>query len=289
VTAAGGLWAALVALGHPPSIPPPDAPPVAESFPSLAAAVTTFLGDATGVVAFGELHQTAQTAGLRSTLARFTDEIWPVIAPRTAHLIVETWVSTGSCGQAEKQVTAEVARATERPAETENEIVRLLRRAKELGVAPHVLEVGCAEYRLLAGSGGGLDYDRLLTITGEHLGRAIGQALAHPHPTAAPSAAPSAGPSASDRTLVVVYGGALHNDLHPDPTLARYTFGPAIDALTNGAYREIDLYLPELVRTLPALRGEPWYRVWRRARPGAGAVMLRRSARSAVILPASPG
>jgi hypothetical protein len=275
VTTAVGLWAALVALGHPPWIPPPDAPPVAESFPSVAAAVTTFLGDATGVVAFGELHQTAQTAGLRSTLARFTDEILPVIAPRTAHLIVETWVSNGNCGQAEKQVTAEVARTTERPAETENEIVRLLRRAKELGVAPHVLDVGCAEYRLLVGAGGGLDYDRLLTITGEHLGRAIGQALALPRPPARP--------------LVVVYGGALHNDLRPDPTLARYSFGPGIDALTNGAYREIDLYLPELVRTLPALRGEPWYRVWRRARPGPGAVMIRRSARSAIILPTSPG
>ncbi len=272
MTAAAGLCAALVALGHSPWIPPPDAPPVAESFPSAAAAVTTFLGDATGVVAFGELHQTAKTAGVRSTLARFTDEILPAIAPRAAHLIVETWVSSGSCGEPEKHVTAEVARTTERPAETENEIVRLLRRAKELGVAPHVLDVGCREYASLVGAGGGVDYDRLLTITGQHLGRAIQQALALPRPP--------------DRPLVIVYGGALHNDLHPDPAMAGYSFGPAIDALTNGAYREIDLYLPELVRTLPALRGEPWYRVWRRVRGVPAAVMIRRGPRSAIVLPA---
>ena len=270
MTIAVGFCAAFVALAHPPWFPPPGTPPVAESFPSVAAAVTTFLGDATGVVAFGELHQTAKTAGVRSTLAWFTDEILPAIAPRAAHLIVETWVSSGSCGEPEKHVTGEVTRTTERPAETENEIVRLLRRAKELGVAPHVLDVGCREYQSLVGAGGGVDYDRLLTITGQHLGRAIEQALALPR--------------AADRPLVIVYGGALHNDLRPDPALARYSFGPAIDALTNGAYREIDVYVPELVRTLPSLRQEPWYRIWQRARVARGVVMIRRGPRSAIVL-----
>ena len=91
---------------------------------------------------------------MRSALDRFTDEILPVLAPHAAHLIVETWMTTGACGESEKQVTEDVARTTERPAETENEIVKLLRRAKELGVAPHVLAVGCDEYRALAGGGG---------------------------------------------------------------------------------------------------------------------------------------
>ena len=84
-------------------------------------------------------------------MARFTDEILPAVAPHASHLIVETWITRGTCGETEKHVTEEVARTTERPAETENEIVRLLRRAKELGVAPHVLDVGCDEYQVLAG------------------------------------------------------------------------------------------------------------------------------------------
>ena len=144
-----------------------------------------------------------KTAGVRSSIARFTDEILPAIAPRASHLIVETWVSRGACGETEKQVTKDVARTTERPAETENEIVRLLRRAKELGVAPHVLDVDCHEYQTLIARGGGVDYDRLLAMTGQHLGRAIQQALALPRP--------------ADRPLVLVYGGALHNDLAPEP------------------------------------------------------------------------
>ena len=92
-------------------------------------------------------------------------------------------------------------------------------------------------------------------MTGQHLGRAIQQALALPRP--------------AERPLVLVYGGALHNDLAPDPELAKYSFGPAIDALTHGDYREVDLFVPELVDTYPALRAERWYPVWRRARaPG---------------------
>jgi hypothetical protein len=277
VNAALGHLGALLAFGPLPWIAPAPAGawPVAEPFPTLAAAVTAFVGDAGGVVAFGELHQTTPTpaGGARSTLARFTDEILPAIAPRTAHLIVETWISRGDCGQTEKHVTADVARTTERPAETENEIVRLLRRAKELGIAPHVLDVGCAEYRSLVGAGGQVDYDRLLTLTGQHLGRAVRQALALPR--------------SADRPLVVVYGGALHNDLNPDPALAAYSFGPDVDAVTGGAYREIDLYLPELVRRLAPLRQEPWYPVWRRAAPARGALLIRRGPRSAVLLPAA--
>src|SRR5678810_301322 len=114
--------------------------------------------------------------------------------PHASHLIVETWITRGTCGEEEKHVTEEVARTTERPVETESEIMKLLRRAKELGVAPHVLDVGCDEYKVLAGEGGkagAVDYDKLLTITNQHLERAIGQSLL---PARAPVAAPARWP-----------------------------------------------------------------------------------------------
>ena len=170
----------------------------------------------------------------------------------------------------EKHVTEEVARTTERPAETENEIMRLLRRAKELGVAPHVLEIGCDEYKVLRPAGGGVDYDRLLTITNTHLERAIRQGLLLPR--------------APGRPLVVVYGGALHNDLFPDPTLAKYRFGRAVHASTRGAYREVDLYVPEMIDATPALKNEPWFRAWQRAGGGASDVVIARSPRSSIVV-----
>jgi hypothetical protein len=261
-----GLATAVLALAHPPAWAPR---PVAETFPTPGAAVAAFLEGATGVVAFGELHQTAKTAGVRSTLARFTDEILPAVAPRAAHLIVETWVSRGNCGAPEKRVTEDVARTTERPPQTENEIVRLLRRAKELGVAPHVLDVDCHEYQTLQ-VGDHVDYDRLLKLTRAHLQRAIEQGLALARPP--------------DRPLVLVYGGALHNDLSPAAALADYSFGPAIDQQTTGAYHEVDLYVPELVDAMPALRAEPWYPIWVAERRPGRTLLIRRGPRSAVVL-----
>jgi hypothetical protein len=271
VNAAAAL-AGLALLAQPQSASSksPPGPLVAEKFASPAGALKAFLGDATGVVAFGELHQTVKTAGVRSSIARFTDDILPALAPRAGHLVVETWVSRGSCDQIEKKVTKDVARTTERPAETENEIVRLLRRAKELGVVPHVLDVDCHDYQSLVTTSGAVDYDRLLTLTGQHLGRAIQQALALPRP--------------ADRPLVLVYGGALHNDLAPSPELAKYSFGPAIDALTHGDYREVDLFVPELVDASPALRAERWYAAWRSVRNRPGTTLIRRQPRSAVVL-----
>jgi hypothetical protein len=270
------LAAAALVLGR--GAPPVPAPlrPVPRAAPSAAEAVAGLLGGAGagGVVAFGEIHQDAASAAVRSSLARFTDEILPVLAPRTAHLVVETWVARGDCGAAESRVTEDIAKTTERPPETESEIVRLLRRARAAGVQPHILEVPCDEYRALAGggAGGGVDYDRLLRFTGRALAEAVRKAALAPRPPGRP--------------LVLVYGGALHNDLHPVPELAPYAFGPEIHAFMCGAYREIDLYVPELVDRLPAVRAERWYPAWRRSasRAPGRAMVVPRSARSAIVV-----
>jgi hypothetical protein len=268
-----GAWlaAAALVLGRPAPAPPVTVAPAARLYPSAAEAVAELVRDDAGVVAFGEIHQDTATASVRSSLARFTDEILPVLAPRASHLVVETWVARGECGDAEARVTEDVARTTERPVETESEIVRLLRRAREAGIAPHILEVPCAEYRALAGEGGAkVDYDRLLTFTGRALGDAVRRAALLPRPPGRP--------------LVLVYGGALHNDLHPDPALAAYSFGPGAHQLMRGGYREIDLYVPELAERLPAFRAERWYGVWRRRAAPGQAAAIARSARSAIVV-----
>ena len=95
---------------------------------------------------------------------------------------------------------------------------------------------------------------------------------------------PQAEVSAAGRPLVVVYGGALHNDLFPDPALAKYTFGRKVHAATRGAYREIDLYVPEMVDTTPALRDEPWFKAWQRAGAGCDDVVIERNPRSTIVI-----
>jgi hypothetical protein len=262
------LGAAAVVLARAPA-PPVSVPPAARLYPSGADAIRALLADAGGVVAFGEIHQDTATANTRSSLARFRDEILPVLAPRASHLIVETWIASGACGHAEARVTADVETTTERPPETENEIVSLLGRAKAAGVAPHILEVTCDEYGVLAGEGGHVDYEKLLAITTRHLEAAVRQAALLPRAPARP--------------LVLVYGGALHNDLHPRPELRAYSFAPSSYALLRGAFREVDLYVPEFAERLPSARQEPWYRVWRHA-DSTKAVLVPRSDHSAVLV-----
>jgi hypothetical protein len=264
------LGAAAVVLARAPA-PPPEVAPAARAYPSAADAIRALLADAGGVVAFGEIHQDTATTATRSSLARFRDEVLPMLAPRAAHLIVETWVTRGACGKAEARVTEDVQATTERPPETENEIVSLLRRAKEAGVAPHILEVTCDEYAVLAGSGDrGVDYEKLLAITTRHLEAAVRQAALLPR--------------SPERPLVLVYGGALHNDLYPRPAMAAYSFAPASYALMRGAYREIDLYVPEFAERMPSARQEPWYRVWRRAAKSGVVSVIPRSSHSAVVV-----
>ena len=265
------LGAAALLLARPAPAPPPVLAPAPAVVTSAADALRAWLADAAGVVAFGEVHQDAATATTRSALARFADDILPALAPRASHLIVETWMTTGACGKAEARVTADIARTTERPKETESEIVRLLRRAKESGVQPHVLAVTCDEYASLAGGKGRrVDYDRLLKLTERHLETAIRQAVLLPRTPARP--------------LVLVYGGALHNDLYPARALAAYAFGPAIFALTHGDYREVDLYVPALVERLAAMRAEPWFAPWQKQARPSDTVVIPRSARSTIVV-----
>jgi hypothetical protein len=209
---------------------------------SAAAAVRAALGPhpSAVVVGFGEIHQTAATASIPSALRRFTEEILPELAVEMSHLIVETWMTTGRCGEAERGVTADIAKTTERPAATENEIETLLRRAASGGVVPRILSIACADYQAMRPAGQAVDYDRTLRVTERALESAILRALPDRR-----------------RPFVAVYGGALHNDVHPNPLLAAYSYAPAVMTGTLGHYIEIDLVVPEYV--LPPRRpgGQP--------------------------------
>ena len=277
--AAGTLVAAVVAAAAA-AVPSPAAESSrAERFATPGAAVaaaldqTRFTG---GVVAFGELHQTLATAGVPSALKRFTEQILPGLTGRLSQLVVETWMTTGRCGEAEKVVTADVQKTTERPAQTETEIETLLRVAHDSGVQPGILTIACKDYEAMR-QGAGVDYDRTLRVTAAALEAAIGRALRA-------AAAKRAGPH-----LVAVYGGALHNDLHPDPELAAYSFAPAALKATLGHYVEIDLVVPEYAATSAAVKAQPWWRVYRAARRAGATVLIRRDPRSfVVVFPASP-
>jgi hypothetical protein len=261
-------WAAYVLLAAQ-TLPAASADVPASTYASAAAAVQALLASNPRVTAFGEYHQQKKTARIPSALQHFTREILPALqAAGATDLVVETWITTGSCGEVERKAVARVDKATQRPASTEDEVVTLLRRAKESGLEPRILQVACKDYQAIFDSGR-LDYDKLLRLTRERLETQIRAALQRP-----------------DSRLVVSYGGAIHNDLHPPADLAPYAFGDAIARAVNGKYLEIDLYVPEYIEKDVSIRHETWYQQYRRAyRPKLVVVVQRGPQSYALIFP----
>ena len=222
------------------------------------------LGTKPRVLAVGEQHQTTKTAKIPSAIMRFTEEFLPLLSSMGAtDLVVETWISTGKCGEEEKQAVAEVEKTTERPKNTENEVITLVLQAKDRGLVPWALEMDCKDYQALLQSGR-TDFDKLLRLTGDQLRLKITKALAHPK-----------------SRLVVSYGGALHNDLHPDGESAPYSFAPAVSAQVGGALVELDLYVPEYIGKDNPARKAAWYAL---AAKKKGLTLVERNPGSFVLL-----
>lgn len=257
--------------------PVPDLgpPPAYRTFPSAAAALAHLLKEERPrVLGLGEFHQKKGSADVPSAVSRFTRALLPALARRTGDLVLETWLASGTCGAEEKQVVQDVERVTERPAETEDELVTLIKRARKLGVRPRILKVGCAEYRKLLGAKG-VDYPLLLTMIRTHLQRVAEQAL---------DAQKRRPARAKRRPLVAIYGGALHNDLHPYEELRAFSYAEALSQRVKGRYLELDLFVPEYIEGEELVKNERWYAVFEAHASGKHALLIKRAERSYILI-----
>jgi hypothetical protein len=253
-------------------------------FPGAGPAVAHVLQDRPRVLGVGEYHQRIGGPTVPSAIKRFTEQMLPVLAPEASDLVVETWVTDGSCGAAEKKVVANVKQTTERPKATENEIVTLALKARAAKVQPHALKVGCADYQQLLG-GKKVDYVKLLEFIGRQLrDTATGAMAERERPAPARDGGAAAVPDR--RRLVVLYGGALHNDLYPTAGLESWSY--AADLAKHGRYVEVDLYVPEYVTGDERLAKEAWYPLLKRAGPDRVIVVERDTGSYIFILSTTP-
>jgi hypothetical protein len=257
---------------------PPDAAPALPAHhdaPDLATAVSALVTDDVRVVGFGEIHERSDhdTGGAHSALSRFSDQVLPVIAARASDLVLETWIPDKTCGGQAEQATAAVEHATARPASTKSEIATLVDRARAAGIQPHAMHLGCDDWKKVAPPNQDIDYEAMLGIITRELGGIATQAAA------ARAQAP--------RHLIVVYGGALHNDLYPDAGVEDWSYAKKVDDATGGHYLEIDLYVPEYVALDGMSQRAAWFPLLQTAGPDH-VVVIERGARSyIVILPTS--
>jgi hypothetical protein len=243
-----------------------------ERFPTGAQALKAIL-DRTKprAVGFGEFHQQHGTFKILSALERFSKDMLPLFAGKTSDIVVETWVASGSCGEVEKEVVTQVEKITERPKTTENETIRLLKRAKGLGIQPHILDVECEDYEKVKDKDGGLDYLELLELVGARLKEKGLKVIANPAP-------------GDSNRMVVIYGGAIHNDAEPDEMWESVSFAKPIRKAALNRYLEVDLYVPEFIQTSNLVRDEPWYPLASRLASKSKALLIKLRKDSYIIV-----
>ena len=255
----------------------PDLPH--RQFDSAGAALRTLLRETKPrVLGLGEFHETRSRGTVRSATRRFTETMVPVLGARASDLVVETWITEGKCGKKEKKVAKGVAKATERPEHTEDEIVTMLKRAKGLGVRPHILKAGCKDYEKLLGKDGKVDYVQLLGFIGRSLQAKAEAILAYRAKQARKVK------KKATRDIVLIYGGALHNDLYPYEDLKEFAFGEALKKRTDGRYLELDLYVPEYIDGDETLSTERWYPLFKRLASAQKVTLIQRGEASYILV-----
>lgn len=253
------------------SAPAPPRYPRLVQVATPAQALDRMLASSPSVLAVGEYHQTEATASVHSAIERFSRQMLPGLKGRGSDLVLETWMVQGGCGEAEQKATAEIEKTTQRPEATEDELVGLLKRAKALGLRPHILELSCEDYEHIQPDGE-MDYHRVLVLTRDKLRDKTSAVLA-------------------DRTkqgrapLVVVYGGAVHNDLVPPAEDAEFCYAPAVDRATGGKLVEVDLLVPAFVDE-DAIEASDWYPLYEQAVASGRFALIERGPRSfALVFP----
>jgi hypothetical protein len=223
------------------------------------------------VIGVGEFHQTTASVPARSAIEQFVDEL-DVVTRGASDLIVETWVEAGACGEREAAVSKDVREVTQRPPVVENHLIRLLSGARQRGVVPHVLEMTCEDYEYLSVDGGEVDYEKMLGLIKRKLSEVATRVWTRRRD------------AGGEPRTILLYGGALHNDLHPHEGLEFMSYAAELTALAGDGYVEIDLYVPEYIEGNQLLSQEPWYPVFVREAGHDRVLVFERSPRSFILV-----
>jgi hypothetical protein len=215
------------------------------------------------VYAIGEYHQTRKAMPATSPLVRFTQEIIGILEPHADHLVVEAWLDATCWRESQDKIIA----ALQRSETTQMEVMRLIRRNSPRLLEAHTLPITCIEYDAVIDASGHVDFLLLLELITDKL------------------AETTRGLVAKDRA-VIVYGGALHNDLYPRWPLDTLSYAKPLSHELGGRVLEIDLVVPEVVAPMEMIRQEPWFPLLGRASPKRVLVWRRGPSSYVVILPA---
>jgi hypothetical protein len=237
------------------------------AFATPGAAFDYVLESEPRVLAVGEAHAQAGTPGIASSTRRFAEQLLPKLAGKAKHLVIELLLA--NCErQTTEAVKEQQAAVTEHQAKSnQNEFVTLGKVAQRLGIEPQGLTPDCPEYEAVAAAGES-GIARLLTVSADQSAQDVETLL-----TKTPDDEP-----------LVIYGGALHNDLNPRPGQESWSFGPRLATATRNRYLELDLIVPEFVKDSEAWRNLPWFAAFDREHLSSETLLYQPAPHSFVLI-----
>ena len=238
-----------------------------QSFSSATNVWAHVMANRPTIVGVGEIHKQAHSPEVTSAMQRFTSEMLASIQPRPGHLVIETWTQPKGCNTEQARTNDQVRTTLARPETNESELVTLARTAKQLGIQPHVLSMTCAEFGELKDDKG-INFERLLTMVTHKLSAKISSLIGN----------------ASGSAPILVYGGALHNDVFPVPVLADLSYAAHAQRQSKNRYVEVDLLVPELVEQTKHGKSEPWYGTAMKAATREDVLLFKRDLNSFVVI-----
>ncbi len=212
------------------------------------------------IYAIGEYHATNKLE-TRAPLAHFTDDIVGRLAPWADDLVVEAWFDSSCSGDG---VQAQIQAVTNRPSAAAD--LAQLAATTHARMPMHGLPMTCIEHASVLDPKGRVDFFRLLVMVTDKLRERTEVLVKQGH-------------------SVIVYGGALHNDLYPRYALDELSY--ALPLAKQTSVLEIDLVVPEVVEPLKMLWQEPWYPLLSRASPDRVLLWERGPNSYVLILPAN--
>jgi hypothetical protein len=241
-------------------------------YESPADAFVDVMASAPLVLAVGEVHA-PKGARVPSAARRFAETLLPLLRGRASDLLLELMMPPAGCVDAAAEVRTKQRVVTSHQAETDqDEYVQMGDRARALGIVPDMLRPTCADVEWMRGDHGDRVAAALETIarlTSLQAKRLVARDEAS---------------DADAGKIVVVYGGALHNDLAPAPEKARWTYAPELDAYTRGRLVAVDLVVPEFIGDDETWRALPWRAAYDPDRLGAKTTLFRLGDRSFVLV-----
>lgn len=222
------------------------------------------------VLAVGEAHAQQGTAGIRSSTRRFAEQLLPILSGRSKHIVIELLIANCKQPTVSGVAKAQAPVTEHQAASNQAEFLTLGKYAQRLGIEPRALNPSCADYDAVVRAGDD-GVARLLTMVADETSKSVEALLVEP---------------GSADSVILTYGGALHNDLQARPGQESWSFGPRLAAASQGHYVELDLIVPEFVKDSEAWRNLPWFSAFDRDHLVSDTLLYRPSPGSfALIFP----